>query len=74
VEEKVFISTAKDRLYVRRGGTVEMAAGSKFVSHGGTQPLAIADVDTGGSATAAANATAINQILAVLRSLNIIAT
>lgn len=35
---------------------------------------AIADVPTGGSATTAANATAINDILAVLRALDVIET
>lgn len=39
-----------------------------------TQPGAIADVLTGGSATAAANAIAINSILAVLRTKGTIAT
>jgi len=39
-----------------------------------SQPVAIADVPTGGSATAAANATAVNSILAVLRARGTIAT
>ena len=38
----------------------------------GTQPAAIADVPTAGSATAAANATAINSVLAALRNAGII--
>ncbi len=39
-----------------------------------SQPSAISDVPTGGSATAAANATAINAILAVIRTRGTIAT
>lgn len=39
-----------------------------------SQPIAIADVPTGGGATAAANATAINAILTALRARGTIAT
>lgn len=72
--EKVFISGDKSRLYVQRDGVIEMATGSKILGQSGVQAVAIADVETGGSATAAANATAINSILAALRAVGIIAS
>lgn len=56
----------------------ELAVGEGVGEFGATppvsQPTAIADVPTEGSATAAANATAINSILAVLRARGTIAT
>lgn len=58
-------------------GDVELSTGGigEFGSSApATQPAAIADVPTGGSADAAANATAINAILAVLRARGTIAT
>lgn len=64
--------------YTEQGGakTVvggELAIGSSgSITADGTQAAAIADVDTAGSATAAANATAINSILAALRGVGII--
>ena len=70
------ITTAPQRKTVGRvGGTpsqiIELQVSGGSSSFGAappaTQPSAIADVPTGGSATAAANATAINAILAALR-------
>lgn len=53
-------------------GEIRMESGGQITA-AGTQASAIADVDTAGSATAAANATAINAILAALRGAGIIA-
>ena len=69
-------------LTVERGAVIHLQAGAKLlVAEGasigpeaGYQAAPIADVATGGSATAAANATAINSILAALRRAGIIAT
>jgi hypothetical protein len=55
---------------VKTGTETQMS----IVLEGSNRAVAIADVPTGGSATAAANATAINSILAALRSHGIIAT
>ena len=62
---KVWRPQGGDELRVESGGTITEA---------GTQAAAIADVATSGSATAAANATAINSILAALRGVGIIAS
>ncbi|MBI1207501.1 MAG: hypothetical protein GC191_09475 [Azospirillum sp.] len=50
------------------GGVLQVAAGGSIVGADGSQAAAIADVPTAGAALAAANATAINAILAVLRA------
>lgn len=75
------VSTAINRMTVGTiGGALdkELQVGLAIAEFGATppaaQPLAIADVPTGGAATAAANATAINAILAVLRARGTIAT
>lgn len=58
------------------GGSTDnpLVLGGTIKGSGGSQNAAIADVPTAGSATAAANATAINSILAALRDTGIIAT
>lgn len=53
---------------------VDATNGGAITPGNGTQASAIADVATGGSATAAANATAINSILAALRGVGIVAS
>lgn len=55
------------------GGELQIASGATITA-AGTQAGAINDVATAGSATAAANATAINAILAALRGAGIIAS
>ena len=71
-QRKVYMPQGDDALVVLAadGGAIKGQA-----SAGGApaQAEAIADVDTAGSATAAANATAINSILAALRNTGIIA-
>ena len=62
-----------DTLSVESGGAIDVETGGK-VKANGTQAAAIADVTTGGGATAAANATAINSILAALRGVGVIAS
>lgn len=62
-----------DALQVASGGEIKIESGGKITS-AGTQAAAIADVPTDTSADAAANATAINSILAALRGVGIIAT
>lgn len=64
---KVRLPQGGDRL------EVDATNGGKITPGNGTQASAIADVATAGSATAAANATAINSILAALRGVGIIA-
>lgn len=75
-------TTAAQRTTIGRvGGTAaqlqQLQVSAGFAAFGGappaTQPSAITDVPTGGSATAAANATAINSMLAVLRGAGLIA-
>lgn len=69
---KVYQEQGADALVVLAadGGVVKGQAAAGGVP---AQAAAIADVDTAGSATAAANATAINSILAVLRNTGLIA-
>lgn len=55
------------------GDELRVDSGGK-ITNAGTQAGAIADVATAGSATAAANATAINSILAALRGVGVIAS
>lgn len=55
----------EDTIDIRPGGSI---------TADGTQASEIADVPTEGSATAGANATAINSILAALRGVGIIAS
>lgn len=55
------------------GGELRIAATGQITAEG-VQANAIADVPTAGSATAAANATAVNSILAALRGAGIIAS
>lgn len=69
---KVHIEQGGDTLTVEAGGAINFQSGAKLLA-GGAQAVAIADVETGGSATAAANAVAINAILAALRGAGIIA-
>jgi hypothetical protein len=54
-------------------GIMNFAAGAKMKA-AGTQAAAIADVPTGGSADAAANAAAINSLLAAARGVGLIAS
>lgn len=66
--------TANTKISLRQGGEqMDVATGGKITA-AGTQASAITNVATAGSATAAANATAINSILAALRGVGIIAT
>lgn len=58
----------------RQGGDAIDVYTGGAITNAGTQAAVIADVATAGSATAAANATAINSILAALRGVGIIAT
>jgi hypothetical protein len=58
---------------VASGGKLVVQTGGQIVPNSGTQAAAIANVATAGSATAAANATAINSILVALRGAGIIA-
>lgn len=69
---KVHMEQGGDALTVEAGGAINLKPGAKLTA-GGAQAAAITDVPTGGSATAAANATAINAILASLRGAGIIA-
>ena len=69
---KVHMEQGGGTLTVESGGAIDIKAGGKVFA-GGVQAGAISDVDTAGSATAAANATAINAILAALRGAGIIA-
>lgn len=62
-----------DELVVAADGAINVESGGEIQADG-TQAAAIADVDTAGSATAAANATAINSILAALRGVGVIAS
>ena len=62
---KISLPQGGDRIDVASGGQITAA---------GTQAAAIANVATAGSATAAANATAINSILAALRGVGLIAS
>lgn len=66
--------SANTKISLRQGGDqIDVASGGKITA-AGTQAAAITNVATAGSATAAANATAINSILAALRGVGIIAT
>lgn len=69
---KVYREQGADSLVVlgADGGVVK---GQASAGAAPAQAAAIADVATGGGATAAANATAINSILAALRGVGIIA-
>ena len=55
------------------GDSLDVRTGGKMLANG-TQASAITNVPTAGSATAAANATAINSILAALRGVGTIAS
>ena len=58
---------------VQGGGAIDVATGGAITANG-TQAAHIANVATAGSATAAANATAINSILAALRGVGVLAS
>ena len=62
---KIVRTKGGDEIRVNSGGKITAA---------GTQAANIADVATAGSATAAANATAINAILAALEGVGILAS
>lgn len=62
---KVHLPQGGNELRVESGGKITAA---------GTQAANIADVATAGSATAAANATAINAIIAALEGVGILAS
>ena len=55
------------------GASLNVATGGRITANG-TQAAAIANVTTGGGSGSAANATAINSILAALRGVGVIAT
>lgn len=55
------------------GDEIAVASGGKITADG-TQAAYVANVPTAGSATAAANATAINAILAALKGVGIMAS
>ena len=61
-------------LFLDAGAVLRVESGAVIAPEVGGQPAAIADVPTAGSATAAANATAINSILAAPRGAGLIAT
>ena len=63
-----------DAFVVESGGQIRINDGGAIIGASGSQNAAIDDVDTGSSADADANATAINSILATLRDVGIIAT
>lgn len=66
--------TANTKISFPHGGEqIDVASGGKITA-AGTQAAHIANVATAGSATAAANATAINSILAALRGVGILAS
>lgn len=68
------MSTANTPVRMQQGGAkLVVGTGGAIVGESGAQAAAIADVATAGSATAAANATAINSLLAALRNVGIIA-
>lgn len=71
---KVYQKQGGEQLVVASGGSIKIETGGSIVPNSGTQATAISDVATAGSATAAANATAINSILAALRGAGIIAS
>jgi hypothetical protein len=62
-----------DTMKVESGGKIDIVSGGKILDDG-VQAAHIADVATAGAATAAANATAINSILAAMRGVGILAT
>ena len=67
-------ATIQAKVRMRAGGDeLDVATGGKITADG-TQAAHIADVATAGSATAAANAAAINAILAALEGVGILAT
>lgn len=68
---KIYREQGGERIVVAAGGSIDVHTGGVFTVNG-EQLDAIADVPTAGSATAAGNATAINLILARLRSLGAI--
>lgn len=70
---KVYIKQGGEELVVASGGEINVESGGAITA-AGTQATAISDVATAGSATAAANATAINDILAALRGVGVIAS
>jgi hypothetical protein len=66
--------SANTKISLPQGGDqIDVATGGRITANG-TQAAAITSVPTAGSATAAANATAINSILAALRGVGVIAT
>ena len=70
---KVYHEQGGEKLVVDAGGSLDIKTGGSLLANG-TQAAAITDVPTAGSATAAANATAINAILAALRGAGVIAS
>ena len=72
-QPKVYKKQGGDVLVVASGGSINVETGGAVTANG-TQAATIADVATAGSATAAANATAINSILAALKGAGIIAS
>lgn len=67
-------ATIQAKVRMRAGGDeLDIAPGGKITADG-TQAAHIADVATAGSATAAANATAINAIIAALEGVGILAS
>jgi hypothetical protein len=60
-------------LFLQSGATLSVQSGATIAPQVGGQAAPIANVPTGGSATAAADADAINSILAALRAVGIIA-
>lgn len=72
-QTKVYDKLGGDQMVVASGGSINVETGGQILANG-TQAAAITDVATAGSATAAANATAINSILAALRGAGIIAS
>lgn len=66
-------ATIQAKVRMRAGGDeLDIAPGGKITADG-TQAAHITDVATAGSATAAANATAINAIIAALEGVGIVA-
>lgn len=61
-------------LFLESGAVIKLATGATIVPEAGGLPAAITDATTGGSATAANCATAINGILAALRNAGLIAS
>lgn len=66
--------TQSTGIQMRNGGDELAVASGGRITANGTQAAAIANVPTAGAATAAANATAINAILAAMRGIGVIAS